>query len=766
MDYLAWNDRIAAAFFTPASEGRRVYLFVTKELIFKIGADESADLAAFTSALRRGPAWAPGYDICGNAEAAFHEWRREHFAYPPYVGYLAFFALAAGIEGDFADHAYYPRLRSLLGEHPVAGTYPGFHKMRTLWDDLEVWTQQDQQGRLGVFQADIASRFVHVGLPISQTILSETERQCLPAIFAAYGVDGQERPPDAVLTRVLIENTDDLRPRTRKIVLARSAHEEEFETLVEAVAEELASWDGSIPAVSDERPGGFLGGSARLWCEDLDRVSGTIEMRLVCRTSHEYPDDGLSLEISYQSGAYTCDEFRDGWSHALTSGSGEVFDASTVDWKPGLRLRETERNWRFTLPASPVRLFVDAAREGLSGYIETQGLTHGTPFLLLVRHEHQPLIENWGRASCKGFASVALRSGLPAGWLAYVAEAAFNDDIVGNLFPTLSMPHSARISFTGGLSAAPSTYFAFALPELVVTGVTPDAELFCNGTSLGLCAKGVFTLGEALAGDARLQFEVKDGARTVSRRSIYVEPGIIWPQSDVLAWSDGRGDETIETSPRRAAGASVYAGNVAPFVDWVPSDRAWKAPIPDGDNGDGTDDGGKPRASPPPPVTFTSESEIRRLIGPWRSGLKDGQLPECEISSRPGGSALNEGTVQYLLGSRGTHTARNWARAIRELTLARESVDPIVSTLAVALLQLSFYKSGRSDDAASLSRSVLPHGFGRLQLFMKLLADISEVADDLRNGIGIADISPLDADCELERRLFASIHAQPTEHTE
>src|SRR5688572_12008645 len=315
MDYLDWNDRLASIFFKPANQGRRVYLFVTKELLASLG----GDLPAFITALRCGPSWAPGQDVCRNAEAALYEWRRRQLAYPPYIGYLSFFALAAGVEGDFAHHAYYPRLRALLSEPPVAGTYLGFSRMRALWDDLEVWSQQDRQGRLGVFQADLNSRFVHVGLPISQTILSETERQSLPAMFAAGGLDAQERPPDAVLQRLLVDNADELRPRTRQIVLAQSAHEEEFECLLEAVAQEFSTWDGSIPALGHERTGGSVAGSARLWCEELDRVSGTIQMRLVCRTNHDYPDDGLSLEIAHKAGIFTCNEFRDGWSDAVAS---------------------------------------------------------------------------------------------------------------------------------------------------------------------------------------------------------------------------------------------------------------------------------------------------------------------------------------------------------------------------------------------------------------------------------------------------------------
>src|SRR5262249_7632084 len=161
----------------------------------------------------------------------------------------------------------------------------------------------------------------------------------------------------------------------------KSSHEEESEALVEAVAQELSIWDGSIPASSDDHADRSFGGSVRLWCEELDRISGRAEVRLVCRTSHEYPDDGLSLEMLPSGRVYRCDEFMDGWSHALVADDGDPLDASTIDWNAGLRLRETSQNWRFYLPASPVRLFVNAARVGLSGYIETQGLVQDTPFL-------------------------------------------------------------------------------------------------------------------------------------------------------------------------------------------------------------------------------------------------------------------------------------------------------------------------------------------------------------------------------------------------
>src|SRR5947207_734590 len=145
MDYLDWNDQLAARFFTPESRDSRVYLFVTNDVIREVGRPAKVAVADFVAAVKRGPNWVSGGNICARAEQCLEGWRKRKLPYPPYVGYLSFFVLAAGIRGDFAKHAYYPRLRQLLGEAPTAGTYPGFSKMRHLWDDLENWTQVDRR---------------------------------------------------------------------------------------------------------------------------------------------------------------------------------------------------------------------------------------------------------------------------------------------------------------------------------------------------------------------------------------------------------------------------------------------------------------------------------------------------------------------------------------------------------------------------------------------------------------------------------------------
>src|SRR4028118_212020 len=165
MDYLKWNNSIAAHFFKNEMAGRSVHLYVTKELITHIGQESGADFSDFIEAIKIGLPGAKRKGLCVKAWETQENWLRE-LDYPPYIGYLALFVLAAGIEGDFATHSYYPRLRKLLGEEPTTGQYPSFDRMWKLWEDLEKWSHEDKSGELGIFNSNSVGKRNHIGLPI------------------------------------------------------------------------------------------------------------------------------------------------------------------------------------------------------------------------------------------------------------------------------------------------------------------------------------------------------------------------------------------------------------------------------------------------------------------------------------------------------------------------------------------------------------------------------------------------------------------------
>ena len=487
-----------------------------------------------------------------------------------------------------------------------------------------------------------------------------------------------------------------------------------------------------------------------------------MQLRLLCRSRHEFPEDGLSLKFIGDTEQYRCYEFRDGWSTPLRSEYDE-FDAGQLDWCCGIRLREVNRNWRFSLNSSPVRLLVSAAAEGLSGYIEAQRLTPNTPFLVLATRDCEATIEEWGRVNgCSGLRRMSVQSGLPRGWAAFSADYAINDALVRDAFPVLSFPTTVQISFQGGISASPSTYFSFALPDVSVIGASPSAELFCNENFLGISSPSALQLSSKFVGDAKLTFEVRVGKQTISRRAIYVQSGSAWPDVKPVCWCDSNGQLCGESREPRAVGSLTVGSDTPSFHDWLdeeplsgdvvicPADHTSPA-LPRPPQADGTTIVG-PLV---PADAVLSETDLRILISGWKSEIANGTegAQVGDVKSRPGGAELAEGYLQYIAGAE-NKGHRNWFRCIRELSNAAGSPDEIVGTLAAALLQLVFYRLGRSDNTRELANRQLPLHFERLQSFMTLLAG-DECSEIYMTGIGIGDISPLQADIDLERSLFS-----------
>jgi len=100
MDYLAWNDAIGARFFNSDRSGARVFLYVTTDVVTEIGAPYDADLNDFIAAVKTGSPWNArhGRGICQQALQALEDWRARDLEYPPYLSYLALFAMADTVE--------------------------------------------------------------------------------------------------------------------------------------------------------------------------------------------------------------------------------------------------------------------------------------------------------------------------------------------------------------------------------------------------------------------------------------------------------------------------------------------------------------------------------------------------------------------------------------------------------------------------------------------------------------------------------------------
>ena len=84
---------------------RRVYLSASRELINELGKGDGVGYEDFIEAVKKGPEGGYVGGLCEKAQQLFRHWRRKHLPFPPYLGYLTFFVLAAGLKGSFAAHA-------------------------------------------------------------------------------------------------------------------------------------------------------------------------------------------------------------------------------------------------------------------------------------------------------------------------------------------------------------------------------------------------------------------------------------------------------------------------------------------------------------------------------------------------------------------------------------------------------------------------------------------------------------------------------------
>lgn len=449
MDYLKWNNSIAAHFFKNEMAGRSVHLYVTEELITDIGQNYGADLPDFIKAVKAGPIGVQGKGICEKALQSMDDWKYRHGqkGYPLYIGYLALFVLAAGIEEDFAAHAYYRRLRALLREQSTSGQYRGFDQMRRLWDDLARWANEYKSGEVGIFNINSAGRRIHVGIPIAQTLLTEKERRALPAIFAAADLDPISHPTEGAIALLLAKHgRKQLRPPTLRLLEETSDSDEHRQALLEWIIDELRGWDGTAEVSERTQIYALL----RLCCK-LDTIAKRATISLRCNTKHEFPEDDLLLFLDGNCQPFSCYEDSGGWSSPLISESdGKPLVASEFDWLKGLQVRSEDSKWCFRLPASPIRVFVDGGSQGLPGFVEVRQLPIQKPFYLAAHQECLELLTRWGDSSCQDFENLQIINGLPSGWHFFKAKAAYSDELVKREYPILAFPTNLRLELAGG----------------------------------------------------------------------------------------------------------------------------------------------------------------------------------------------------------------------------------------------------------------------------------------------------------------------------
>ena len=485
MEYIEWNNLIARKFFNENMAGREVLLYVNEDTINQIGAEAGAGVEDFLQSIKVGPDWATKSDICNKALQSYRGWRLKYLEYPPYIAYLALFVLAATRGGDYDPKAYYPRLRALLGEPDGSGTLLHFDRMAELWKDVEKWSTEDKHEELGRFTARIRGGWVHVGRPLSQTLLSDDERNYLPLIFSEAELDPTDTPSDAVIRRVLWKyGKNGLENRTLKLLDGTQGDSIEMvDALIDLVLNELVDWDGSLtsyPTSGSDHTSSQVG--LRI-CLELNSVSGTIASTLRLKTNRPFPDNGLEFE--YDGQMVSCREtVPPNWSTKLTNISIQPprqLDAATVNWSKVAKFEDKENGWSARLKGTDVRLFLQGNREGLPGWVESQRLERNCEFMVACRDSRVADVQRWGTDCCEKFEEQSLQ-GLPSGWSIFEGRSA-HESCEG--VDVLTLSSLLRIRLQGGIKIGRGNrYLLFGPPLIIIEGGDGSERVTLNGNEL------------------------------------------------------------------------------------------------------------------------------------------------------------------------------------------------------------------------------------------------------------------------------------------
>ena len=520
-DYDCWNAAIVAKFFRPELAGRSVHLYVNEETVAELGRrlPGAPGIDGFVAAVSKGPAWVPQAGLCQMALRTLEEWRGHGRPQPPYVAYLALFVLAAGLEGDFAPHAYYPRLHTLLGEDPDEGMLPSFDRMYELWIDLEQWSQLDKRGELGVFEVQWVGDYVHVDIPRAQAILSETERAMLPSIFANAGLDPGFPPGEEDLGGLVRRyGHDDLAARTLRVLSDVATDLGCY--LASVLLTELEAWDGTVPG--RQHGAGAQHVPVKL-CLLVDRVAGRASATLRGSVRADVPTGGFWITHAGAIGDLVALEGTPGWTTQLSTPQGEAIDAMRLDWEATSVWTTRDSNARFSFIGRSVRIFVTGAPFGLPGLLEANRIPTGAGFYVAFSRTAASALTPWLESECDAAQEIQLESGLPTGWQLWSVRRALDDQTVCGRYPILRVLRRCKIQLRHGLRLGGNTYFNCAPPVVGLDGGTGEELLWVSEGRLIRLSDRTFQLEPARQADSSIRVEARleDGG-VVDRLTLHI----------------------------------------------------------------------------------------------------------------------------------------------------------------------------------------------------------------------------------------------------
>jgi hypothetical protein len=452
---------LAQFFYNPVSAGRPVYLQVDSDTLRDVGSyaevepdqAEASFIGAVCSKLRTEKR-NPFVEFLRARRYWRRQLRENPTMPPPFLGLLGACVLAASRMCSDPDRGvrgsnYYVRLNELLGLslHQVP------EEVTRFWTDLNEWLERNE-GELGLPTARSHPWFRHIGYPLSQCLLRNTDRQKLPDFFHWEGLSpGEDVSSEELVPRLKLwatRTTCTFSEHGRAIL--SSGDDRLIRQAAEMVVAELKLWDGGSIDTEGRR-------SARIELRLEVRRGGRLFKCELCPQAPDgfpeglYQAESVSVDLARLPGA--------NWFEPLLD---ELLEETLLS---GLVIRKDQYALQFRpTPVIPLREHIE-----LGGWVSCGRVNMSERHIVLCGGDHRERIEDYlTKHAESGWEQAPGSQGLPSGWICFrnvriVALANEYAEELDCLVPRLRV----GIQLVSGLKVEHDVWLKGGEPEALIT---------------------------------------------------------------------------------------------------------------------------------------------------------------------------------------------------------------------------------------------------------------------------------------------------------
>lgn len=492
MNYLEWNNAISEFLFNEekGDEQKRVFIFVTEIVIIKIGKKnnpDSTDEQIFNDFLESITNVDP--DPIAVAKDYHKQWLENPDAYnsPPFIACLILFVLPLTVEAiheHYNANNYYDRLNDYFHEKCLTdinyeiGTRQ-FSDITSLWKTLEEWSIDTKNTEHGIFEIQPFNnqRWVHVGHPLSQCLLSEKSIKRLKILFEKAGLVPNVSMSKEKCRSLLLNNARIIKLNENDVKRI-SELDELGVAIINFVLDVYNQWDGDtieIDVNENSISRAEFRAVLKLCCNYVP-MSGVCDFYYRLYAEYDYPSD-LKFEIG--TDPISCSPERYGWSKPLM-----------IEYQEELEIKDKINQWLAKFPKKDVHILINGSAKNLDGFIEINNLVIKGKMLLIVSQTKKESIEIWGKQFEDGVFKPIINENIPNDMYLFECE---NPDIPHPDIPHLSFKENhidKVIKVKNGLKISPGTYLNKYLPIIELDNGTGDEDLYLEiGNDMKLLIK-------------------------------------------------------------------------------------------------------------------------------------------------------------------------------------------------------------------------------------------------------------------------------------